>query len=602
MSEITGYIEVPFHGEKGESAYDIAVKYGYKGTEEEWVDSLGFIPDKSIGEAKLSDAMVGKLRAYEGIIDSLFEKKNGYKECVVNEYDGVAGTQTGVTTDEWINALQNYKASYLIKGVYNKNIVLLPKLNTNVNVFDETNALMWSVPSGMYHVAKIDVAPYVGKSVKIYGRSQATAYPLAFCVDNDGNILEKYGTDTYTWYGYSVNDGNNLSVTTTDPFEAIVPDGAKYMYIQGGCSTSGGVVIIDAIPMLEFADETYEAKEAYDLMRSPLWGKKLYVDGDSICYGNGYTGGYGKIIADKYKMTLVNAGVGGATICMGALKNVPYGTNLDWNNNEYYLNLTHFDPFTNKNIQTFAYPITCEQYESGFGKYPTAYKLVNGELTEQEYSEAMPSGTFFVKFNVSTYDDNTVDMFYRMWADNSWLWEAYNSGFTKVHEAGTCRIGTAAHWLCQSVEKVDSTADYIIFEGGINDYLGARQLGEITPDMTGVVDTTTVIGGMEYICRQLLTKCVGKKILYVITPKANGYAHATQSSMVLKTWTDYHDAILAVLRKYSISVVDLFNNSAFNTEIESYLQYTRNGDGVHPTKEGYELFFVPQIVSLMESI
>lgn len=33
----TGYIGGP----KGESAYDIAVKYGFKGTEEEWVNSLG---------------------------------------------------------------------------------------------------------------------------------------------------------------------------------------------------------------------------------------------------------------------------------------------------------------------------------------------------------------------------------------------------------------------------------------------------------------------------------------------------------------------------------------------------------------------------------
>ena len=36
---------------------------------------------------------------------------------------------------------------------------------------------------------------------------------------------------------------------------------------------------------------------------SPLAGKTLYVAGDSIAYGKGSAGGYGKCIADKYGMT-----------------------------------------------------------------------------------------------------------------------------------------------------------------------------------------------------------------------------------------------------------------------------------------------------------
>ena len=47
---------------------------------------------------------------------------------------------------------------------------------------------------------------------------------------------------------------------------------------------------------------------------SPLLGKKIALNGDSICYGAGSTGGYGKIIADEYKMTLQNLGVSGGTI------------------------------------------------------------------------------------------------------------------------------------------------------------------------------------------------------------------------------------------------------------------------------------------------
>lgn len=45
-----------------------------------------------------------------------------------------------------------------------------------------------------------------------------------------------------------------------------------------------------------------------------LVGKKLSVNGDSICYGEGYTGGYAKIIGDTYGMTIQNVAVSGGTI------------------------------------------------------------------------------------------------------------------------------------------------------------------------------------------------------------------------------------------------------------------------------------------------
>lgn len=47
---------------------------------------------------------------------------------------------------------------------------------------------------------------------------------------------------------------------------------------------------------------------------NPLYGKKIAVTGDSICYGNGYTGGYAKMIADNNNMTMQNIAIGGGTI------------------------------------------------------------------------------------------------------------------------------------------------------------------------------------------------------------------------------------------------------------------------------------------------
>lgn len=47
---------------------------------------------------------------------------------------------------------------------------------------------------------------------------------------------------------------------------------------------------------------------------NPLNGKILSVNGDSICAGTGYSGGYGKIIAENNHMVFENVGAGGGTI------------------------------------------------------------------------------------------------------------------------------------------------------------------------------------------------------------------------------------------------------------------------------------------------
>ena len=61
-------------------------------------------------------------------------------------------------------------------------------------------------------------------------------------------------------------------------------------------------------------------------IENPLIGKKLCVDGDSIMYGAGSTGGFAKVIAENNSMTLINNAVSGGTICSGTY----------WNGNTSY--------------------------------------------------------------------------------------------------------------------------------------------------------------------------------------------------------------------------------------------------------------------------
>ena len=51
------------------------------------------------------------------------------------------------------------------------------------------------------------------------------------------------------------------------------------------------------------------------MTESPLYKKKISLNGDSICYGVAYLGGYGRIIAERNSMQYQNIGIAGGTIC-----------------------------------------------------------------------------------------------------------------------------------------------------------------------------------------------------------------------------------------------------------------------------------------------
>lgn len=59
-----------------------------------------------------------------------------------------------------------------------------------------------------------------------------------------------------------------------------------------------------------------------------LYGKSVSFNGDSICQGAGFSGGYGKIIADIYGMSYQNIGVGGGTITGDTVSSS--GVNRHW--------------------------------------------------------------------------------------------------------------------------------------------------------------------------------------------------------------------------------------------------------------------------------
>jgi lysophospholipase L1-like esterase len=219
---------------------------------------------------------------------------------------------------------------------------------------------------------------------------------------------------------------------------------------------------------------------------NPLYGKKLSVNGDSICAGAGFPGGYASIIGEKYGMTVQNIAVGGATITGGT----------------------------------------------------------------------------------------------------------------------TSSSGVNKHWICRTIENMDSDADYILLEGGVNDASLNIPLGLISANCYDSLDDTTFYGAFESMLRQAMSRFAGKKLGYIAVHQMTGNYRASNTPE-----TSYYWGAKKCCEKYGVPFLDL----NISTPPFAYLKdgsslahlrttYTKDGDGWHPNEEGYKKYYCDKIVAWLKTL
>lgn len=149
--------------------------------------------------------------------------------------------------------------------------------------------------------------------------------------------------------------------------------------------------------------------------------------------------------------------------------------------------------------------------------------------------------------------------------------------------------------------EVNST-DYIVFDGGTNDIVKRLgiPMGTITENYTDKRDITTYCGGFEEILYELREKYPNAKIIYIRTHIMDRREYKKQLL--------YGEEALKICHKWNIECVDIFNECEMNTYLNRYIPYTAktvkypNGDRVHPTFEGYELFYLPYIEEALKNV
>lgn len=169
-----------------------------------------------------------------------------------------------------------------------------------------------------------------------------------------------------------------------------------------------------------------------------------------------------------------------------------------------------------------------------------------------------------------------------------------NTNFYNYGHDGYTIAKAEDSWSSRSIQNVldtvlseHSSTDYIVFQGGVNDYWGSDHgitLGNIASGYNPAnFDRTSFSGGMEYIINYLYSNFPNAKIVYIVTHQV--YASGFYQFM---------DRAKEICEKWSVPYIDLWSESNMNFQ----LSYMRNdfsihtesaptGDGVHPNLDGY---------------
>ncbi len=147
--------------------------------------------------------------------------------------------------------------------------------------------------------------------------------------------------------------------------------------------------------------------------------------------------------------------------------------------------------------------------------------------------------------------------------------------------------------IAQSVmENVDGSFDIIMLDGGLNDYYYSAELGKMTLDSETQFDMNTTCGALEAMLSHIKTVSPDSAVYFISVHKITSVSKPNERGL---TYEDYKKAIEEICEKYGVTVID-----CYNCGLDPSMTDTRNGilpegDGVHPTQEGYRKYYLPII-------
>ena len=167
---------------------------------------------------------------------------------------------------------------------------------------------------------------------------------------------------------------------------------------------------------------------------------------------------------------------------------------------------------------------------------------------------------------------------------------------------GTMAYVSGAHCISSSVVEHYNNQDFVILDGGFNDYGSSVTIGSLPTSTEQPITTnptnSTYIGGLEVAFQHIMNENPTAKIWLLIP-------HRIYKSSVKPvnghTFQEFIDSARTVCGRYGVEIIDVWDNVNFPTYLSVYRQFTLSttqepdGDRVHPTLEGYQKFYMPYI-------
>ena len=177
---------------------------------------------------------------------------------------------------------------------------------------------------------------------------------------------------------------------------------------------------------------------------------------------------------------------------------------------------------------------------------------------------------------------------------------AENNDMTCENKAvgGATILKRTSNNIPKQIENYEGNPDYIILDGYINDSVLSdvlEVLGDVSPYYGGTFDNSTIIGQFETMLKYMLTKFHSSKIVYICV-----HHMSSRDDSKVKI---VHDKIVKACKKWSIPIVDLYEEGQLNTTINIHKErYTDSGDSTHPNRLGYDLFYIPKIEAKLKTL
>jgi lysophospholipase L1-like esterase len=184
---------------------------------------------------------------------------------------------------------------------------------------------------------------------------------------------------------------------------------------------------------------------------------------------------------------------------------------------------------------------------------------------------------------------------------------AYNEGLGGATIARNVKWSTDSDGnrpcIIDMLDALPDDLDYVIIEGGVNDFWAGVPIGELSD--SGKYDDLTFAGSLETLFSKAKNDYPSSKLGFVINHDAFTY-NAEDN------YAPYYEMIKAACDKWGIPYLDLYaqNNTETGVNVKDSEQCKLyfesndrpNGDGCHPNRLGYEVIYVQPMTEWMKSI